>query len=88
MGLHDVDKSSDLRGNPAPNVSDQIKARMAHATFAITLVDAASDVSARVALVDGVIEVRKNDDSLLFRGGLRPSDSEGAVDMAKPGQAL
>lgn len=89
MSLTDIDKSSNTRNNPSLNTGDQVGIRMSHGTStAITLVDEQTSVTARVKLVDGHIEVYKNDGSLLFRGGLRPSDSDGAVDMAKPGQAL
>lgn len=88
MALHDVDKSSDMRGNPAPNVSDQVGVRMAHGTFGVTLVDTSSTVVARVVLVDGKVEVWNASNERIGRLGVREDDTDGAVDVAKPGDTL
>jgi len=88
MSMWDVDKSSDTRGNPGLNVSDQVAARMAHGTFGITLVDTASSVVARVALVDGKVEVYNSAGERIARVGVRESDTDGTVDVAKPGDTL
>jgi len=88
MGLHDVDKSSAFRGNPSPNASDQVQGRMAHGTFGVTLVDTSSNVTARVAIVDGKVEVYNSSGDRIARVGVRETDTEGAVDVAKPGDTL
>lgn len=88
MSLFDVDKSSSNRAQPALNVSDSVAVRMAHGTLAITLVDTASSVKSRTALGDGKIEVYNSSDSRIARLGVRETDTDGAVDVAKPGQIL
>lgn len=88
MSLHDVDKAGGNRSQPTLNTADVVQGRMAHGTFGVTLVDTSSSVQARVVIVDGNIEVYKSDNTLIFRGGVRPTDSDGAIDMAKPGGAL
>lgn len=88
MSLHDVDKSGDSRLQPLLNADDRNGARMAHATLAITLVDTSSNVKARATLVDGKVEVYNSSSERTVRIGVREADTEGAVDVAKPGQVL
>jgi hypothetical protein len=88
MSLWDIDKTSNNRGLPSLNVSDEVPVRMSHGTFGITLADDSSDISARVVMRDGHVEVYRADDTLLGRVGVRPSDTEGTVEVAYPGEAL
>lgn len=90
MSLSDVDKQSTNRATPGLNVSDNLPAssRMAHSTFGVTLIDEATGTSSRLVIVDGKFEVYNSTGSLIARGGVRPTDTEGAVDVAKPGQSL
>lgn len=88
MSLWDIDKTGSVRETPTINADDGVANRMAHATTAITLRDAGSAVSSRVTTKDGKIEVFNSSDSRIARVGVRETDTEGAVDVAKPGGAL
>lgn len=90
MSLHDVDMGTGMRTKPALNVSDGLAGanRMAHGTLGVTLVDQSSDVVARVVLVDGKVEVYNSSGVRIGRIGVRETDTDGAVDVAKPGQTL
>lgn len=90
MSLTDVDKNLLNRSKPALNAEDGMpaEARMSHSTMGVTLKDENSTVVARVVFADGKVEVYRSDGTLVSRIGLRPSDSDGAVDVAKPSSAL
>jgi len=88
MSLFDIDKTSSDRSQPSLNVDDVHTARMAHGTLAITLADTSSSVKSRTALGDGKVEVYNSSDERIARLGVRETDTEGAVDVAKPGQNL
>ncbi len=90
MSMTDTDKSSLNRGQPGLNVDDSLSqtVRMAHSTFGVTLIDEATGISSRLVVVDGKFEIYDSSNNLVARGGVRPADTEGAVDVAKPGQSL
>lgn len=88
MSLFDVDKQGDFRVQPALNADDNVANRMAHATAAITLRDTASSVTSRAVMKDGKLEVYNSSDSRVARIGVRETDTEGAVDTAKPGSSV
>jgi hypothetical protein len=88
MSLWDIDKTTTNRGVSKLNAPDNVTERMAHGSFGITLQDDVSDVTARVTMRDGHVEVYRDDDTLVARVGVRPTDTDGAVDVAKPGSAL
>lgn len=88
MSLHDVDKLSDNRIEPMVNAPDGVANRMAHATLGITLKDAGSTVSSRIAMKDGKVEVFDSSDGRVARVGVRETDTQGAVDVAKPGGTI
>lgn len=89
MGLHDVGKNSDSRGMAMPNAGDVSPSRMAHGTFGVTLAEGSASASAgKMVFRDGKIEIYRNDGTLVGRFGVRPADSDGAVDVARPGDEL
>jgi hypothetical protein len=88
MSLWDIDKANSNRALPLLNADDAVVNRMAHTTTAFTLQDIGSSVSSRVVAKDGKVEVYNSSDDRIARVGVREEDSEGAVDVAKPGGAI
>lgn len=90
MSLWDVDKSGQNRRNPTINSSDFLppNVRMAHGTTGFTLVDEATGEVAKMVIKDGKIQVYRNDGNLMGQFGVRDSDADGALDVAKLGQSL
>ena len=90
MSIHDVDKRGDTRSAPVPNVQDKVppESRLAHGTFSISLKEEGATDNVRMVIKDGRIQIYRTDGTLLYQGGLRDSDSEAAVDLAKPNSEL
>jgi hypothetical protein len=87
MSLWYTDKNTERRSIPTLNAPDASIMRMSHGTFGVTLRDEGSDVTARLSIKDGHVQVHKNDGTLIANFGIRV-DGEGAVDVAKPGDTL
>ena len=95
MSLHEVDLANHDRLNPAVNAPDHLVVdshgvlnRQAHATNQVTLRAENAPADARVAFENGNISVYRSDGTLLSRFGVRPSDSQGATEIAKPNLPL
>lgn len=88
MSLWDVDKNSVSRLRPSPNQNDQQGQRLAHNTIGFTQVTESSGDVPYLSVKDGRFQVYRADGTLLFQGGFRDADGDGAVDLAKPGEEL
>lgn len=88
MSLWDTDKNHSLRISPIINSGDVVPNRMAHGTTGFTLKQDGDGEIAKLVVKDGRFQVYKVDGTLIAQGGVRESDQDGAVDVAKPGDEL
>ncbi len=90
MSLWDRDKRGRRRLSPVTENQDRIapEDRMSHGTQVFTLRDEGDSTSVTLRIKDGKLEVTNSSGSVISRLGYRSSDQDGAVDVAKPGEAL
>ena len=88
MSLWDTDKDTQARITPSLNASDTNPMRLAHGTTGFTLKQDSDGSIAYLTIKDGRFQIVKADGSLIAQGGVRESDQDGALDVAKPGSEL
>lgn len=88
MSLHDRDKVGGMRNKPKMDARDVMPNRPAHGTIGFTLKQDVDEDIAYLSIKDGRFQVYKADGSLIVQGGVRESDADGAIDVAKPGSEL
>ena len=91
MSLHDTSKGDGLRiEHPIAHHTDEQpnNIRMAHGTQQFTYTQDGTEYKMGVRMKNGRLEVINSAGTLIHRVGFRDTDGDGAVDTAKPGDAL